>query len=149
MSLPEYLRESVHRAFSAKYLLDLVNTMRSASLDSQKRTVTACTDLLLNLGAPFPPKPYNPYLQRLLMSESLARGLGNAVASAMLSDIGMDDIQAASSLLYVIVILGDKTWGDDGRAGVDRVLRSGLRSKLEPFTHPTNQTTIPLGKDET
>ncbi|KZV65499.1 hypothetical protein PENSPDRAFT_689827 [Peniophora sp. CONT] len=123
LSLPDHTRESVILAFSAKYLPALAHALCTSSIDTQRRAATAYINIFLMLGTPFPPKPCNPYLRRLLMS----------VASALLNDIGTENIREACKLVYVVIVLGDKSRGDDGRACIDQALRSELKNKLEPL----------------
>lgn len=114
--------------------------LRSLSRGTQPRAISLYIRIISLLGNPVDGRPSNPYLRNFFMSEEHAKDLASLIASAIVDGIDLTakpgSLPAVCRQLYTILVFGDSSWGDDGRACIDRSLRQALVEKLKPSMVP-------------
>ena len=74
------------------------------------------------------------------MSEEYAKDLASLMARAVAGGVDFSakpgSLPAVCRQLYTALVLGDPSWGDDGRGCIDLSLRQALADKLKPSMPP-------------
>ncbi|VDC06212.1 unnamed protein product [Peniophora sp. CBMAI 1063] len=139
-NLPKHAAESVECAFAAKYLERLVTVLRTLSLEAQPKAISIYIRIISLLGNPVDGRPSNPYLRNFFTSEEHAKDLASLIARAIVNGVEFTakpgSLSAVCRQLYTIVVFGDSSWGDDGRACIDLPLRQAVVEKLKPSMAP-------------